>query len=282
MGQVHAQSTLHSLINQHLSQLIPEKDGPQSLLYKAARYSLLLPGKRLRPLLLLKVLEDYGVPIEKGLDAAAAIEMIHTYSLIHDDLPCMDDDDLRRGKPSLHKVYGEAQAVLAGDFLLTYAFEVLAKSFLPTEIITILAKAAGGEGMVGGQVVDLISEGKKVNWDTLLFMYLGKTAALFSAALECGAVISGASYLEQTAFRNSGKYFGIAFQMRDDIYDVTSDEKKLGKPPFSDAKNRKSTSLSLLGYQKAQQIASSFLEKALDTLPEKGLKVRELLQFEKY
>ncbi|MDJ0652267.1 MAG: polyprenyl synthetase family protein [Simkaniaceae bacterium] len=281
MTQVSLKPTLHSLIDERLSQLITEKDGPQSLLYEAARYSLLLPGKRLRPLLLLKVLEDYGIPIEKGLDAAAAIEMVHTYSLIHDDLPCMDDDDLRRGKPSLHKIYGEGQAVLAGDFLLTYAFEVLAKSSLPREIITIIAKAAGSKGMIGGQVVDLLSEETKPDWDTLLFMYLGKTAALFSAALECGAVISGTSYSEQTAFRNTGKYFGLAFQIHDDILDVTSDEKTLGKPVFSDAKNKKSTCLSLFGLEKAKAISSSFLEKALNALPEKALNVQGLLQFEK-
>jgi geranylgeranyl diphosphate synthase type II len=235
MAQACLTPTLHSLINEYLEQLIPIKEGPHSLLYEGARYSLLLPGKRLRPLLLLKVLQDYEVPIEKGLDAAAALEMIHTYSLIHDDLPCMDDDDLRRGKPTHHKIYGEGQAVLAGDFLLTYAFEVLAKSGLPSEIITIISSAAGGEGMIGGQVVDLLTEGKESDWDTLLFMYLGKTAALFSAALECGAVISGASYSEQAAFRNAGKYFGIAYQIRDDVLDVTSDEKSLGKPIFSTA-----------------------------------------------
>ncbi|MDN3508927.1 MAG: polyprenyl synthetase family protein [Candidatus Neptunochlamydia sp.] len=281
MEQVHLKSTLNLLIDKHLSQLIPEENRPQSLLYEAARYSLLLPGKRLRPIFLLKVLEDYGIPVEKGLDAAAAIEMIHTYSLIHDDLPCMDDDDLRRGKPSLHKVYGEGQAVLAGDFLLTYAFEVLAKSSLPREIITIIAKAAGGEGMIGGQIVDLLSEETTPDWDTLLFMYLGKTAALFSSALECGAVISGASYSEQTAFRNAGKYFGIAFQIHDDILDVTSDEETLGKPVFSDVKNKKSTCLLIFGLEKAKDISSSFLEKALNALPEKALKVQELLQFEK-
>lgn len=278
MAQMHLTSTLHSLINEYLSELIPVKEGPHSLLYEGARYSLLLPGKRLRPLLLLKVLEDYGIPVEKGLDAAAALEMIHTYSLIHDDLPCMDDDDLRRGKPTLHKIYGEGQAVLAGDFLLTYAFEILAKSSLPTEIITIIAKAAGGEGMIGGQVVDLLIEGKEADWDTLLFMYLGKTAALFSAALECGAVISGASYSEQTAFRNTGKYFGIAYQIRDDILDVTSDEKTLGKPIFSDAKNKKSNCLTLYGKKRAEELAASFHEKALNTLPKRAHQIHEFLQ----
>ena len=125
---MHLKPTLHVLINERLNQLIPEQKGPHSILYQAARYSLLLPAKRMRPIFLLKVLEDYGVSFEKGLDAAAALEMIHTYSLIHDDLPCMDDDDFRRGKPALHKVYGDAQAILTGDFLLTYAFEILAKS----------------------------------------------------------------------------------------------------------------------------------------------------------
>ncbi len=270
-------STLRSLIDEHLDTLIPLKKGPHSLLYEAARYSLLLPGKRLRPLFLLKVLEDYNLPVERGLDAACALEMIHTYSLIHDDLPCMDDDDLRRGKPTLHKVYGEGQAVLTGDFLLTHAFEVLAQSGLPVELITIIAKAAGGEGMIGGQVVDILTEGKESNWDTLLFMYLGKTAALFSAALECGAVISNASFDEQMALRNAGKYFGIAYQIRDDILDVTSDEKTLGKPTFSDLANGKSNCLTLFGREKAELLASSFREKAIDALPEKAYHVHELI-----
>ncbi len=270
--------TLRSLINERLDALISEREGPHSLLYKEARYSLLLPGKRLRPLLLLKVLEDYDLPIEKGLDAASALEMIHTYSLIHDDLPCMDNDDLRRGKPTLHKVYGEAQALLAGDFLLTYAFEVLAKSGLPTEVITIIAEAAGGEGMIGGQVVDILSEGKEINWDTLLFMYLRKTAALFSAALECGALISGAPYPEQMALRNAGKYFGIAYQIRDDILDVTSDEKTLGKPIFSDLANNKSNCLTLFGKEKGEDLAASFLEKAINALPERANQVLEFFK----
>lgn len=278
MAQTSSTQTLLSLINEHLNQLIPKKDGPHSTLYEGARYSLLLPGKRLRPLLLLSVLQDYEIPVETGLDAAAALEMIHTYSLIHDDLPCMDNDDLRRGKPSLHKVYDEGQAVLAGDFLLTYAFEILAKSHFSSEIITIIAKASGGEGMIGGQVVDLLTEGKEIDWDTLLFMYLGKTAALFSAALECGAVISGACYSEQTAFRNAGRYFGIAYQIRDDILDVTSDEATLGKPTFSDARNDKSNCLKLLGKEKAEELAGSFYEKAIDALPERAHHTQEILQ----
>lgn len=278
MALAYAIPTQYSLINERLSTLVPLKEGPHSLLYEAARYSLLLPGKRLRPLFLLSVLEDYGVPIEAGLDAACALEMIHTYSLIHDDLPCMDDDDLRRGKPTLHKVYGEGQAVLAGDFLLTYAFQVLAQGGFQKEVIAILAEGAGGEGMIGGQVVDLLSTGKETNWDTLLFMYLGKTAALFSAALEMGAVIADLSYADQIALRNAGKYFGIAYQIIDDILDVTSDEETIGKRVGSDEKNDKSNCITLFGLEKGKELAANFLEKALETLPENSRSTSKLME----
>lgn len=278
MALANIASTLRSLINERLDQLVPLKEGPHSLLFEAARYSLLLPGKRLRPLLLLSVLETHHIPIEAGLDAACALEMIHTYSLIHDDLPCMDNDDLRRGSPTLHKIYGEGQAVLAGDFLLTHAFQILAQSALPPKVIAIIAEAAGGDGMIGGQVVDLLTEGKEVNWDTLLFMYLGKTAALFSAALEAGAVIADLPYSEQMALRNGGKYFGIAYQITDDILDVTSDEKSLGKPIGSDKKNHKSNCLSLFGLEKAQELASNFREKALEALPENSIQTQKLME----
>ncbi len=260
--------TLHSLINDHLEKLLPPSEGPHAPLFEAARYSLLLPGKRLRPQLLLQVLEAYGIPVEEGLDAAAALEMIHTYSLIHDDLPCMDDDDLRRGKPSLHKVYDEGQAVLAGDFLLTYAFEVLAKSSAPREVITIFARAAGGHGMIGGQVIDLLSEGKEIDWDTLKQMYLGKTAALFSAALEAGAVIAGASLEDQAALKEAGDYYGIAFQIRDDILDETGTEEAMGKPVGSDTANRKATALTLFGRARAGALAQTFMDEAISILPE--------------
>ena len=278
MALAYAIPTQYSLINERLSTLVPLKEGPHSLLYEAARYSLLLPGKRLRPLFLLSVLEDYGVPIKAGLDAACALEMIHTYSLIHDDLPCMDDDDLRRGKPTLHKVYGEGQAVLAGDFLLTYAFQVLAQGGFQKEVIAILAEGAGGEGMIGGQVVDLLSTGKETNWDTLLFMYLGKTAALFSAALEMGAVIADLSYADQIALRNAGKYFGIAYQITDDILDVTSDEETIGNRIGSDEKNDKSNCITLFGLEKGKELAANFLEKALETLPENSRGTSKLME----
>ena len=189
MTQMQLNLTLHSLINERLDQLIPEKEGPHSLLYDAARYSLLLPGKRLRPLLLLKVLEDYGTPIEKGLDVAAALEMIHTYSLIHDDLPCMDDDDLRRGKPTVHVKWDEATAVLVGDALQSLAFEILAaKKAADTDAIRVnligsLARASGAGGMVLGQMQDIAAETAKtpLTLDQIVDLQANKTGALIKS-----------------------------------------------------------------------------------------------------
>ena len=168
--------TNRSLIESRLRHLIPAIDAPHALLFEAARYSLLSSAKRLRPLLVLSVLEDFDKPVEWGLDPACALEMVHTYSLIHDDLPCMDNDDLRRGKPTLHKIYGQGQAVLTGDYLLTHSFHVIttAPHLNPAtkiELIKLLSERAGGNGMIGGQVVDLLSEGKKIDRDTLNFMY---------------------------------------------------------------------------------------------------------------
>lgn len=263
-----------SLINVHLKKLIPPIDGPHSLLFEAARYSLLLPGKRLRPCLCLSVLEDYEVPIQNGLDAACALEMVHTYSLIHDDLPCMDDDDLRRGKPTLHTIYGEGQAVLTGDFLLTHAFEILAKE---PELVTILATQAGGHGLIGGQVVDLLHEGKAIDWEILEFMYRGKTSALFSAALEFGAVIAEASQEDRAALKKCGEYFGIAFQIQDDLLDVNGETASIGKPIGSDLSKQKATCLTLFDKEKAEALATSFLNKALDVLPKKLPSLETLL-----
>jgi len=260
-------TTLRSLINDRLKELLPKREGIHFLLFEGAHYSLTLPGKRLRPLFLLSVLKDYSIPFEKGLDIACALEMIHTYSLIHDDLPCMDDDDLRRGKPTLHKVYGEGQAVLVGDFLLTYAFEILASSDAPKEVIQIIAKASGGHGMIGGQLVDILFEGKEIDWNILKFMYVGKTAALFAASLECAAIISGASQDERTALKEAGEYFGIAFQMEDDILNVTSDVETLGKPIGSDKEKNKSNCISLFGKEKSIEIAKEYKKRALDALP---------------
>lgn len=269
--------TLRSSINERLDALLPRREGLHFLLFEGARYSLMSPGKRLRPLFLLRCLEDYQEPLEKGLDAACALEMIHTYSLIHDDLPCMDDDDLRRGKPTLHKVYGEGQAVLMGDFLLTYAFEVLSTCGAPQEITTLIAQAAGGHGMIGGQLVDILFEGKPIDWDILQFMYLGKTAALFSAALECAALLAKAPQEEQAALKEAGLLFGIAFQMHDDILDATASTEELGKPAGSDASLNKSNCITLLGLEQAQEVAAKHLSKAIEILPPHCEGVRTLM-----
>jgi len=251
------------LIDERMQEIIPLVDSPEYPLFEAARYSLLSPGKRLRPILLLSVLEDFRVPLELGLTAGCAIEMVHTYSLIHDDLPCMDDDDLRRGRPSLHKVYNEGHAVLTGDFLLTYAFEIL--TAIPNlsekkklSLLNIIAIGAGGRGMIGGQVVDLASEGKHIDEDTLLFMYSRKTAYLFAAALECGGVISDADERDLKALRSCGIGFGMGYQILDDLMESSE------KIENSDLKNQKATSLSMYGEEKAKRKFHDYFTGALE------------------
>ncbi len=256
------------LINDTLSTLVESPlAAPHLPLYEAARYSLLAPGKRLRPLLTLATVESLSGPLEHALNPACAIEMIHTYSLIHDDLPCMDNDDLRRGKPTLHKVYTEGHAVLTGDYLLTYAFEVIANSphLLPEQklqLVRILAQRAGCNGMIGGQAVDIASEGKKIDWELLHFIHLNKTGALIAASFEFGGVIAQASSQEMGLLQTIGEQIGLAFQIIDDILDVTADESSLGKPLFSDLANEKTTSVSLLGLEKAKSHADGLLENA--------------------
>jgi len=250
-----------ALIDRRLKQLIPLRDGPHSLIFKAALYSLLLPGKRLRPLLTLSVLGEYDTPVCRGVDPSCALEMVHTYSLIHDDLPCMDDDDVRRGKPSLHKAFGEGVALLAGNFLLTRAFEIIADN---TQLLTMLISHCGADGLIGGQLADLLYEGRKVDWDTLQFIYLNKTAALFSTALEFGGVIAEVSEGDLLALKMAGQYFGIAFQMRDDLSDSPSErvEKRC-----SDLINKKATCLSLFSRERAEELIALFLGRALSSLP---------------
>lgn len=253
-----------SIINQRLSELLPLNELPQKPLFEAARYSLLGPGKRLRPLLTLSILHGYQIPIKVGLDAACALECIHTYSLIHDDLPCMDNDDLRRGRPTLHKVFPEGIAVLAGDFLLTFAFDILAN--LPNlsnkqklDLILSLSKRAGAHGLIGGQVVDLASEGVSLNWEILHFMHLHKTAAIFICCLEFGGILSQVNEEDLKTLQHCGKALGVAFQVIDDILDDYSQEGSI----CSDLINKKATTVSMLGIQKAQEIAKRLLDEAL-------------------
>lgn len=256
-------------------------------LFAAMEYSLMSGGKRLRPILLMAAADSVGGNGEKFLSVASSIEMIHTYSLIHDDLPAMDDDDYRRGKLTNHKVFGEAAAILAGDALLTLAFEVMTrqKNVEPKillEVVKEMSAAAGASGMVGGQMIDLESEGKKINLDTLKKMHLGKTGALFKAAIRSGAILAGADEKKLSALTDYAENFGLAFQITDDILDVVGDEKNLGKPVGSDEKNHKSTYVTLTSLEEAENLAKKSVADAVDALKNFGAEadfLRELVKF---
>lgn len=247
------------------------EDNPQKKIYQAEEYSLMAGGKRLRPVIMMMTAKMCKKSPELVLPFAAAIEMIHTYSLIHDDLPAMDNDDLRRGKPTNHKVYGEAMAILAGDALLTKAFETAASfndETVPKErvlrAISVLAASSGDNGMIGGQVVDIESR----NEDEKLLKYLHslKTGALIRASGVIGAILAGATEIEIKAVDGFCENLGIAFQIQDDILDVTGNEAELGKPIGSDAENEKSTYVTLFGIEKAEKLAEEYTQKAIKSL----------------
>lgn len=273
------------LIDDTLSALLSQELCPRSpLLLEAARYSLLSPAKRMRPLLVLITCEMLGGNRDLALRPACALEMIHTYSLIHDDLPCMDDDDFRRGRPSLHKAFDEATAVLAGDFLLTYPFEILASSpglsdALKTQLIAVLSKRAGGDGMIGGQILDLAAEGKHLPLEDLQTVHHLKTGALLSCAVEMGALLAGASQQMFKALRAFGKKIGLAFQIADDILDVTAGVVKKGKASGSDSVNQKATYVTLLGLDQARAAAKETLAQALSSLETLGDAAQPLREF---
>lgn len=255
-------------INSALKEYLPTADDVVS---QAMRYSVENGGKRIRPALLLEFCRVCGGDYKKAVPFACALEMIHTYSLIHDDLPCMDNDDFRRGKPSCHIAFGEEYALLAGDALLTLAFETAMKSNLSAEITVKaakeLAKAAGVMGMVGGQVLDLQNEGKKVGVSDLQKTDELKTGELIRAACVLGCVCAGADDKKIAAAEKYAHDIGIAFQIVDDVLDVTSDEETLGKPIGSDEENQKSTYVSLLGIEKSRKTAEELTlnaQKALD------------------
>lgn len=256
-------------------------------LVRAMEYSLMAGGKRLRPILLMAAADAINGTGEKFITVADALEMIHTYSLIHDDLPAMDDDDYRRGKLTNHKVFGEATAILAGDALLTLAFEVvLRQQNVPPEILLAVLKeisiAAGAAGMVGGQAIDLRSEGVQIDLATLKIMHMGKTGALFKAAIRCGAILAQASEKNLADLTRYAENFGLAFQITDDILDVTGDAKILGKATGSDEKNHKSTYVSLTSLDEAKRLAQQAVDEALTALENFGSEadfLRELVQY---
>jgi geranylgeranyl diphosphate synthase type II len=239
--------------------------GMPETLREAMHYSLFAGGKRLRPALALGAAAIVSGDDAAAMPAACAIEMIHTYSLIHDDLPAMDDDDLRRGKPTSHKVYGEAVAILAGDALLTMAFDVAAQSGSP-RIVSEIARAAGAEGMVGGQVIDLMSEDKHLTLDELRHLHACKTGALIRASVRCGAILGGADDAQLDALTRYGEHIGLAFQIADDILDVVGTTEALGKQVGSDEANLKSTYPALLGLDRARQLADEAVADALAAL----------------
>lgn len=244
-------------------------------LAQAMEYSLMAGGKRLRPILLMAAADAAGSRGEKFITVADALEMIHTYSLIHDDLPAMDDDDYRRGKLTNHKVFGEAMAILAGDALLTLAFEVvLRQRDVPPEILSRVLReisiAAGAAGMVGGQAIDLRSEGVTIDFATLKLMHSGKTGALFRAAIRSGALLAGADEKILNDLTRYAEAFGLAFQITDDILDVTGDAKLLGKATGSDAKHFKATYVSLTSLAEAKHHAETAVNDALNALKNFG------------
>ena len=255
---------------------------PREMLYDAMRYSLLAGGKRLRPVLTLEACFLCGGSVEAALPFAGAVEMVHTYSLIHDDLPCMDDDDLRRGRPTNHKVYGEATAVLAGDGLLTAAFEsmLVPGQALPPERIVlaagILARAAGGEGMVGGQILDMAGEERSLALAEVEELQRLKTGALITAALEMGWAVAGGTEAQREALRTYGARLGLAFQIQDDILDVVGDQAALGKPVGSDARSGKTTFVTLKGVDACRELVDRLSRQAAEALAPFGDEGAEL------
>lgn len=271
--------------------ILAEIDREVSLHNKLAesmKYSLSNGGKRLRPILLMAAADSIGVDGEKFLTTAIAIEMIHTYSLIHDDLPAMDNDDYRRGKLTNHKIYGESLAILAGDALQSLAFEVLTREKNATDaqkmlVVKEVSHAIGMCGMVGGQALDLDAEGKQIDLKTLRKMHLGKTGALFTTAIRSGAILANANQKQLDSLTTFAKYYGLAFQITDDILDITGDESELGKPIGSDLRNLKSTYVTLTSLSEAKKLAKEASENAIEALESFGAEadfLRELAKFQ--
>lgn len=275
------------LIDRQLDKYLEVKDNPQNIIYEAMRYSVFAGGKRLRPVLMLLICEMCGGDTNDVLPFACALEMIHTYSLIHDDLPAMDNDDLRRGQPTSHKKFGEATAILAGDALLNKAFEVVSAysgndASRAMKAINILARSSGTEGMIGGQIVDMLSEDKEITLDELRYLHLNKTGAIIRSACAIGAVMAGAGDEQIKAVDGFAKNLGIAFQIQDDILDVTGTEEELGKPIGSDAEEGKNTYVSLLGIEKAAEMSkehSAAAKRALDTFGKKADILKQLTDY---
>ncbi|MGQ9859656.1 MAG: polyprenyl synthetase family protein [Thermodesulfobacteriota bacterium] len=279
-----------AMVEEALERRFPAMQGPAALLTESMRYSLLAGGKRLRPILHLASVEAVGGDPDACMGFACALEMIHTYSLIHDDLPSMDNDELRRGKPTNHVIYGEAMALLAGDALLTEAFRVIAQESLagrldPKAVLRAtleLAQAAGAQGMVGGQAVDILSEGKPLDPDTLVFIHTHKTAALIRASLTTGAILGGAGQDELDRLARYGECLGLAFQIRDDLLNEEGDPKRLGKAIRTDRARGKATYPGLFGIQGSRDKLKDLAFEAIGCLELFGSEAQPLREIALY
>jgi geranylgeranyl diphosphate synthase type II len=279
--------TLVSDVDVALDDFLPMPGETPGAIHEAMRYTIFAGGKRLRPVLCIAAAEACGGTQATAIRAACAVELMHTYSLVHDDLPCMDDDDLRRGRPTCHKVYGEGMAVLCGDALLTESFALLAKSepcarYKVGDMISELASAGGSRKLSGGQVLDLEGEGQQLNKEQLLAIHEAKTAALLVTSLRLGAMSANASAEQLAALSNFGYSLGLAFQVIDDILDVTQTTKSLGKTAGKDVAANKSTYPSVWGLEESRIEAERLTRVALDALGifgERGARLREIAQW---
>lgn len=263
--------SLKNDINEYLENYFRKKGSYNKIIYESSSYSLNIGGKRIRPILLTLAYGIYKEDYKKVIPMAAAIEMIHTYSLIHDDLPCMDNDDLRRGKPTNHKVFGDNIAVLTGDSLLNEAMILMMDYSLKNGGNSLraayeIANAAGAEGMIGGQVVDVMSEGKKISKDELKYMHLKKTGALIEASISAGAILANAPQNEQEKLKEYGEKLGLAFQIKDDILDVVGEAKILGKNIHCDEELEKTNFISVYGLKKCEDICLELTEDCVGIL----------------
>lgn len=263
-----------SLVDKALEAYFPDSEGPGCELIRAMKYSLLAGGKRLRPILCLAGTEAVGGNALEVIPVACALELIHTYSLIHDDLPVMDDDDLRRGRPTNHKVFGEAVALLAGDALLTEAFHLMVAQELIERIpppiilkvINLIAWASGYQGMVGGQVVDILSEGKGVTFPTVEFIHSHKTGKLITASVSSGALLGGGDEAQLESISSYGRKIGLAFQIADDILNIEGNPTTMGKHRGSDSQKGKITYPAVVGLNKSKEIQEELVESAIESL----------------
>jgi geranylgeranyl diphosphate synthase, type II len=266
-------SDRRAAIETALERFLPPTDSRPEILHEAIRYSVLAPGKRLRPTLVLAAAEAVGGNPDTVMPTACALECIHVFSLIHDDLPCMDNDDYRRGRLTNHKVYGDAMAMLAGDALLALAFQLIAENVATSpahrvlSVSRLIAEASGTWGMVGGQVVDMASQGQEeITPETLRYIHAHKTGALLTASVLSGALLAGATETQADALKQYGGHIGLAFQIADDILDITGDQEKIGKPVGSDEGNDKATYPKLFGLDESRRRAHAEVDAALHTL----------------